>query len=145
MSSCPDNSFGPMEEPSFSPMKLAGTGVRKRAGDEDLTSSKTSLRLGFLCLWKIRAAASPAQTTMPTVIPTIALVPRCEPPVDEGFEIDREGEIADEDDTDGISLEFVATALESLDVVRDTNGLVLEVVATAVEALDVARDTEISV
>ena len=45
---------------------------------------------------------------MPTVISTMAPVPRCEPPVDKGFEADREEEVAD------------AVAVEALDVARDT-------------------------
>ena len=73
----------------------------------------------FLSRWNIRAAASPAQKTMPTTIPAMAPVPRPEPLVDEGLETEMEEEIAGRSDTDADLICLVGVAGQALDVTRD--------------------------
>ena len=49
----------------------------------------------------------------------MAVAPRREPLVDRLFETDREEEVTDEDETDGVIPEVEAVAMEALDMARD--------------------------
>lgn len=79
---------------------------------------------------------------MPTVISTMAPVPRFEPPVAEGFEADREEEVADESITDSVF--ETGRAVEVVDRYT-TDARVLNIVIIAGETPDVGRDAEMDV
>lgn len=79
---------------------------------------------------------------MPTAISTMAPVPRCEPLVVEGFEVDGEGVVADASITGSIS----DTDREGEVVDGYTaDGGVLYIVMTAGEAIDLSTDVEMGV